>query len=97
MTEYIKRATDIQNSTYTSDFIEGLFKRRRSSGVEARRKARASSGVKLCVAISFYKDAFIFSFITRSTFHLHFSFPTERYHVEQVVHDNSYTLSMLPN
>lgn len=40
--------------TYTSDFIEDLLSNIRSSGVDARNIARASSGVKLCVAISFY-------------------------------------------
>ena len=40
--------------TYTSDFIDGLFNNIRSSGLDARRNDRASSGVKLCVASSFY-------------------------------------------
>ncbi len=44
----------IYNSTYTSDFIDGLFNNIRSSGVDARKNDRASSGVRLCVASSFY-------------------------------------------
>ncbi len=39
--------------TYTSDFIDDLFNNNLSSGVDARKKSRANSGVKLCVAISF--------------------------------------------
>ena len=50
----IKKRQNI-NFTYTSDFIDDLLSKRRSSGVDARRIARASSGVKLCVANSFYR------------------------------------------
>ncbi len=49
-----KMNVPIYNSTYTSDFIDGLFNNIRSSGVDARKKPRASSGVRLCVASSFY-------------------------------------------
>jgi hypothetical protein len=37
---------------HTSDLIDNLFINDRSSGLDARIKARANSGVKLCVAIS---------------------------------------------
>jgi hypothetical protein len=38
--------------TYTSDLIDNLFNIDCSLEMDARRKSRASSGVKLCVAIS---------------------------------------------
>jgi hypothetical protein len=74
-----------------------LLSKIRSSGVDARKKARASSGVKLCVASSFYNQKLIRSISFSNQKILHFSFQVVHYHIEQVVHDSFYTLSMLPN